>query len=299
MNHSRSRLRIATYNVRNLFDEDGAKLANAPCKTSAELKALVGTLAGLRADVILLQEIGSQRLLSEVNDRLPDPYPVVEMLPGNSNRGIHLAVVSRERVRLTSHRSLTLTDEAGQALGEYESEGDAAAHIRTPLRIQRDLMLAELQPDGLDTLALFNVHLKSKTNRDWRLLAADNIRSAESRQIAAQIERYLTRFPQRPVLLGGDFNDTRNSEAVAPIFGLPLSDPLGETLAQSGRNPSTYWPKRRMRLDYLLVSAAARSLLVKGSAKIHGGERARRASDHYPVSLDLHYRAHGERVRNV
>jgi len=298
MDH-RGRVRIATYNVRNLFDEAGAALANAPGKTPDELKALAGTLAGLRADVVLLQEVGSQRLLTEVNDRLPDPYPIVEMLPGNSNRGIHLAVLCREPVRLTSHRSLTLTDEKGQVLGEYETEHDAAADIRRPLRIQRDLMLAELEQDGMDTLALFNVHLKSKTNRDWRLLGADNIRAAESRQIAVQIERYLTRFPQRPVLLGGDFNDTRNSDAVAPIFGLPLSDPLGEALAKSGHNPSTYWPKRRMRLDYLLTSAAAGSLVVKGSAKIHRSERARRASDHYPVSLDLDYTGRRERVRNV
>ena len=72
------------------------------------------------------------------------------------------------------------------------------------------------------------------------------------------------------------------------VFALPLSDPMGEKLAATGRNPSTYWPKRRMRLDFLLLSAAAEGLYVADSARIHTGARAKRASDHYPVSVDLY-----------
>ncbi|MEM8768800.1 MAG: hypothetical protein AAGE43_15235, partial [Pseudomonadota bacterium] len=87
--------------------------------------------------------------------------------------------------------------------------------------------------------------------------------------------------------LGGDLNDTRHSDALAPIFALPLADPMGEKLAATGRNPSTYWPKRRMRLDFLLLGGSAQRLYQQDSARIHTGNRAKRASDHYPVSLEL------------
>ena len=282
-------MRIASYNVRNLFSEEDAILAGAGAKEADELKALIGTLAGVAADVVLLQEVGSRHLLAEVNDQLPRPYPFLDVPIGNSNRGINLAILSREPFELTSHRSLSLTDEAGLPLLEFDSEADARSGNATVLRIQRDLMLAEVSLDGYGMLALFNVHLKSKTNRAWRLLAADVIRAAECRLIADLIGRYLQAHPDRPALLGGDFNDTRRSAVLEPLFDVPLTDPLGEKLAQTGRNPSTYWPKRRMRLDFLLTSVTAHGLLVAGSEKIHASQRAKRASDHYPVSLDLDY----------
>ncbi len=282
-------MRIASYNVQNLFDETDAGANGGAVKTPAALKALSGTIEALRADVILLQEVGSHRVLNRVNDALKRPFPFTSVLPGNSDRGIHLGILSREPFELTSHRTLTLWDESGMALLEYASEADAAAERATPVRIQRDLMLAEVDLADQGVLALFNVHLKSKTNRPWRRLAADDIRAAEVREVAARIGEYLLEHADRLVILGGDFNDLRSSAILRPIFDLPLSDPLGESLAASGSNPSTYWPKRRMRLDFLLLGETARDRMVGDSATIHASQRARRGSDHYPISIDLDF----------
>jgi endonuclease/exonuclease/phosphatase family metal-dependent hydrolase len=280
-------LRIASYNVQNLFGEREADCNGGLVKPRTALKALAGTIGHLGADVILLQEVGSIEVLDTVNGSLNDPYPFRAVLPGNSDRGIHLAILSRAPFELTSHRDLTLTDPGGNVLLEYVSEADAQADRALPVRIQRDLMLAELHVADQGVLALFNVHLKSKTNRPWRRLAADDIRAAEVRHVAARISDYLAAHADRPVILGGDFNDLRSSEVLKPIFDLPLSDPMGEVLAVTGSNPSTYWPKRRMRLDFLLLSSAARASLVQDSARIHASQRARRGSDHYPISVDL------------
>ena len=111
----------------------------------------------------------------------------------------------------------------------------------------------------------------------------------EARSIAERVSAYLQAHPHRPVLLGGDFNDLRSSDALQPLFALPWTDPMGEQLASKGGNPSTYWPKRRMRLDFLLLSPAAVGYLVPGSAMIHASQQAKRASDHYPVSVDLRF----------
>jgi endonuclease/exonuclease/phosphatase family metal-dependent hydrolase len=281
-------LRIASYNVHNLFTEaDARQQARAGAKPAKALKALGATLDAVNADTVLLQEVASPEALALVNERLSMPYPFAAVVEGNSERGIHLAVLSREPFELTSHRHLTLADEAGLPLLEYASEAAAAADQPTPLQIQRDLLQIELDLADEGVLTLFNVHLKSKTNRSWRRLAADDVRAAEARQIAGLLGNYLHAYPERPVLLGGDFNDLRSSECLAPLFELPLADPLGELLAKTGGNPSTYWPKRRMRLDFLLLSPEAARRLVPNSPQIHSGQRAKRASDHYPVSVEL------------
>jgi endonuclease/exonuclease/phosphatase family metal-dependent hydrolase len=280
-------VRVATYNVRNLFTAAEAELRGLEPRSEAELKALAGTVRVVGADVLLLQEVGSLEALEDLNGRLDNPYPFADVLPTNSARGIHLAVLSREPFELASHREVLLQDEEGAPLFEYDSEADAVADRAQPLRFQRDLMLAEIDLGMDEPLAVFNVHLKSKTNRPWRALAADVVRSAESRAMARIVADHLQTHPDRVVLLAGDFNDTRRSEALSPIFELPIVDPLGATLAATNRNPSTYWPKRRMRLDFVLCAERAGHLVQPGTAKIHRSERARRASDHYPVSLDL------------
>lgn len=283
-------MRIASYNVQNLFTEaDARRQTRATAKPGKGLTALAGTLGVLAADAVLLQEVGSAEALTLVNERLKEPYPFAAVVEGNSERGIHLAVLSREPFQVTSHRHLTLDDEAGRPLLDYASEAAAGSGQLTPIQIQRDLLQIELDLADAGTLALFNVHLKSKTNRPWRQLAADDVRAAEARQVAERLAAYLALHPDRPLLIGGDFNDLRSSESLAPLFELPLVDPLGQQLAQTGANPSTYWPKRRMRLDFLLLSAAAASRLVPDSAQIHAGQRAKRASDHYPISVDLDF----------
>jgi len=280
-------LRVASYNVQNLFSAEDARRNGSAAKAPAAMKALAGTIGSMSADVLLLQEVGSEEVLSELNEVLHNPYPYRAVLPGNSDRGIHLGILSREPFELTSHRHLVLKDASGEALLEYSSEADAAVDRPGPVRIQRDLMLAELTLADQDRLALFNVHLKSKTNRPWRRLPADDVRAAEVRQVAAHVRDYLHAHPRRPVILAGDFNDLRSSEVLVPIFELPFSDPLGDDLKARGANPSTYWPKRRMRLDFLLLSQVAADRLLPDSARIHAGQRARRGSDHYPISVDL------------
>lgn len=281
-------LRIASYNVQNLFTEaDVRGQEGAAAKSAKAIEALAGTLSALAADAVLLQEVGSAQALQRLNTGLAAPYPFSGFVAGNSERGIHLAVLSREPFVLTSHRHLLLEDETGTPLEEYACEAAADRDAPSAIRIQRDLLQIELDLADQGTVTLFNVHLKSKTNRPWRRLPADQVRAAEARQIARQIGRYLAAHPDRPVLLGGDFNDLRSSDSLRPIFDLPLADPMGERLARTGGNPSTYWPKRRMRLDFLLLSHAAVRALVPDSAGIHASQRAKRASDHYPISVDL------------
>ncbi|MFV2089978.1 MAG: hypothetical protein ACC642_04935 [Pseudomonadales bacterium] len=98
-------MRLATYNVKNLFRDGAAERA----KPDREFSSLVGSVNKLGADVLLLQEVGSRAALNELNARLKSPYGHADVLLGNSDRDIHLAILSRHPFCLTSHRERTLT----------------------------------------------------------------------------------------------------------------------------------------------------------------------------------------------
>ena len=280
---------MCTYNVRNLFlaapDAGPADPAIQGEKPAKEFKALAGTIAKVAADVVCLQEVGSRYALERLNDALVTPYPHLDLVPGNSNRGIHLAVLSRVPMQLTSHRHHRLSTADGEPMFEYDSAEGALADRLQPLLFQRDVLLVELTIGADTTFAVFNTHLKSRTNMPWRAHGSDDVRAAEARELARILRRYLDAHPLRPVLLVGDFNDTKHSDALMAIADLGLTDPLGDELGKNNANPTTYWPKRRMRIDFILASAGAYRQVVAGSGCIHASQMAARASDHYPVSM--------------
>lgn len=273
-------MRIASYNVQNLFLTGEGE----PAKPSRAVTHLARTIARVDADLLCLQEVGSKASLQQLNSSLKQPYPEVGLLPGNSNRSIHLGYLSRWPLTLSSHRELPLVGALGQPLLEYRNAEDAAANNARPLQLQRDILQAEVAVNGAN-ITLLNVHLKSRTSRDWALLASDEVRFAEAQALAQLVARLIAAEPASYLMVAGDFNDTWHSNALTPIRELGLLDPLGDALRAAGRNPSTYWPKRRNRIDFLLCSENLAPYL--GSAEIAVHEQAKIASDHYPVVQTL------------
>lgn len=239
------------------------------------------------ADLIALQEVGSEQSLATLNGRLAQPYAFARFARGNSDRSIGLAVLSRVAVAVTSYADLHLRDSEGSVMQAYADETSARAGITSPLRFQRDVMLVECDLPGSLRVAVFVVHLKSRTNRPWQTLSADDIRSAEIRALAWAVREYAQQHPNRQILVMGDCNDQFSSDAMAPLRALALRDPVGEAVRQAGRNPSTYWPKRRMRIDHIL--SWPHDGVRLDNPMIHANNMARTASDHYPVSIELHW----------
>lgn len=281
-------LRIATYNVQNLFAaaDPGHTKPMVACKAVARMLDLIG------ADVVALQEVGSLAALQNLNALLREPYDGVHWLPGNSARGIHLAYLSRVPLALRSHATLTLTDADGAVMLDHLQAPADAAVAPTTLLLQRDMLQAILldvqgAPVGVE---LFNVHLKSKASQAWRLCSSDDIRSAEARAIAGCLNEWELQQPSTRRVLLGDFNDLLSSDALTPLRSLQWTDGVMLDRAQqgsTGRAPATYWPRRRLRIDHLLLNPATAAVLVPGSAVTHVSTLAQRGSDHYPVSVDL------------
>jgi endonuclease/exonuclease/phosphatase family metal-dependent hydrolase len=280
------RFRCCSYNVRNLFlspRQNGA--ATAPGKRKAELRALAGVIDRLDADLIALQEVGSRGALAALNNLLRAPFAHSGLRPGNSDRGIELAVLSRWPLHLTSHAGQILLTAEGEVLEEYACAADAREGKVSPLRFQRDLLRCDVRV-GTATVTVFNVHLKSPLSPAWRRLAAEQVRTAECRGIAATLERYEADFSRTPALLVGDFNDVWESPALRPIHELGFTNPLAQQMGAAG-SPPTYWPKRGGSVDMVLAAPSAQAMIILDSGKVHASPKAQRGSDHYPVSLDL------------
>ncbi len=229
------------------------------------------------ADVLILQEVGSLASLELLNERLSSPYAHLACPPGNSDRSIHVAVMSREAHHTTSHADRVLTNDEGEPLIAPLAEGGDLV----PMGLKRDLLQIDVHG-----LTLFGIHLKSKTNPDWQTVAADVVRTAECRLIA-DIIRDWSAANDKPGVLLGDFNEVASGSSLTPLNTLGMLDPFEAMLKAAGRNPSTYWPKRRMRVDRILLNDKAAELLDRKSPQIHINHMARTASDHYAVSLRL------------
>jgi len=277
-------VRIATYNLKNLFLDDAGPVQSArrraPPKRRAELRALAYVIGRVGADVIALQEVGGAAALETLNGLLAHPYPHARVVPGNSDRGIHLAYLSRLPFATRSHSGHELRDEKGQPLRDPAEEG---ANGTGALRLQRDLLRCDLDV-GAEGLTLYNVHLKSPNQPPGRQIGADEVRAAECRLIAEVIRAQQIAEPGRPLLLLGDFNAPWDSDSLAPLRSLDLAN-----LLESARplDAPTFWPGTGAEIDLVLANAAALPRIVTGSVRVHESQRARKGSDHYPVSFEL------------
>lgn len=279
-------MKLCSFNVQNLFAPGDAGIARsqygARPKRRAEIRALARALNGVDADLVAFQEVGSVAALQSVNELCSEPYPHLSIVPGNSQRGIHLGFASRLPMSLTSHVDRTLFDADQQVLEDHPDSASAAAGVVSPLGLQRDLLRCDLEIAGR-RLSVFNMHLKSPNQPRWSRLRADQLREAESRLIARIVLESEQCDPDVPIVLLGDFNDLWPSAALLPLEQAGL---ICVEYACATGNPRSFWPKA-ITIDHILVNAVAAAWLVPDSAMIHDVKSFRRGSDHCPVSVDI------------
>lgn len=261
-----------------------------PAKPQREVRALAKTIGWSDPDLIAMQEVGSLTALADINSLLDEPYPHVLLAPTNSDRGIHLGFMSRFPLTLHSYRDRKLVDESGNPLTDMRARDSTELE---PLRLQRDIAVAEFSPPGWPAdrrCFVANVHLKSAGKRPWNTLSPLTVRTAEVRVLAQVITEIQKNNPDCALMVLGDFNDNPTSLAFEPLGRLThgaLFDPLMRELVPANPRISTYWPKRRTRIDRILLNAAAAERYERGSIRLWGNKRAEIASDHFPLSIDI------------
>lgn len=269
------KLTLAAYNVENMFDVFDNPYTDdeqTDVKRRDEIEAIAAAVKHTNADVIAFSEVENEGVLrAMVSEFLADQgYTYFACLPGNSGRGISLAVVSRVPIRsMTSHRYLDFTL-PGQT---------------RQWRFARDLLRVDLTvpeaPGGV--LHLFVVHLKSKHDSDGDPDSA-NWRLAEATMAGKLISDIETAERDPWIAIVGDFNDLPDSAPLAAFMGTGDGQPgLVDAHADLPTDQRITYLKQpyRSTIDYVLVSPALHKQL--DHAGVVSDPELLKGSDHAPL----------------
>lgn len=269
---------FVSWNVRNYRLQpaaaEGGRTA-IPAKPEASREAVVRTLVSLSPDILGLCEIGSAEDLRQLQGRLKRAglsLPHGTLVPGEDPHR-HLALLSRFPLRAIHHDTHSAFEVGG-----------------VPRRVQRGFLDCVVEVNPLFHLRLLGAHLKSR--RPEPGFDHEEVRGAESRLLRRKVEQILSDDPRSPLLVFGDFNDTKNSPVVRGLLGrrgaknaltlLPLSDKVGDQWTYCWSETDEY-----SRIDFVMVSAGLRPRIQSRASGVHRDDDWRRASDHRPLVVTL------------
>lgn len=287
-------VRIATYNVLNLFDahDDPALTGDqddaAMTKPLHESVAVARAIRAINADILCLQEVESLQALTEFRDTLLADMGyehIVSLAEAGDDRGIENAVLSRFPIVHTQiWPGLELGGVHPEKYGNQENwfAGQPIALRRSPLRVDVQM------PGSDEPWTLFVVHHKSgRFSEYWR--------EAEVKAVLGFVGEVTKDHPDRPILVLGDFNAQPGDKPVQAYLGAGFHD----IFAQHPQNDSIITHESARRIDLILANEAARAQLLTRQAFVLGtasrpvGISFRDlptmvgiASDHYPVVVD-------------
>jgi len=244
-------------------------------KPEIEKASVRKTILKASPDILGLQEIGDERFLSELQNDLEEEgltYPFRYWMEAD-DRLRHLAVLSKiEAKEVIEHREL-----------HFDYFGK-----RVP--VKRGVLELVFQGENEVRVHLFILHLKSRFTD-----LAEDPRSALRRVGEATVIRDLIRdrmdtYPERGMLVLGDFNDSINSRPLARflevggerLLGLvEMSDSRGEVWTHFYRAEETY-----SRVDFVLVNESLKKRIAGMDRMIEDIVRPH-GSDHRLIWLDI------------
>ena len=285
-------LRVAVYNVMNLFTEDDAG-ENAEPKPLHELVAVARAIREVDADVLLLQEVGSPGSLEWFRDRFLAGmgYDHAAAPDAGDDRGIRQAVLSRHPI---VHTEVWPRMELGGVHPDlYGSQpnwhaGEPILLRRSPLRADVAIPDPEAGEDATRIVTFFVVHHKSgRFSAYWR--------EAEAKGVLGLVRAVTEAHPDRPVFVAGDFNAQTTDESVKTYLNAGFHD----IFAKHPRTNAVVTHESGRRIDLILANGPAMSQMLSEQAFVLGTAARPEginwrdlptfpglASDHYPVVVD-------------
>ncbi|MCA9671096.1 MAG: endonuclease/exonuclease/phosphatase family protein [Myxococcales bacterium] len=270
------RIKLATFNVRNLFDssDDPDKLDDVPSKSEvdAKLKAIGIAIRRLDADIVALQEIENRAILDRLNNEELSSlgYEHVRLVEGNDVRGVDVALLSKFPVP----RAVSWKNEVFKGVdGDTQNYG-----------FSRDCLEATIDVAPDRKLVLLVNHLRANDDSDPTALKRREAQAAQVRRIA---DETLALDPRANLAVIGDLNDLPNSRTLELIRGTdgskkPELADVAETIDVAERYTTIYRGDHR-QIDYILVAPGLAEDLVIGSASVNHDGAFSATSDHFPV----------------
>jgi endonuclease/exonuclease/phosphatase family metal-dependent hydrolase len=237
---------VATYNVHFLVDTvcdshlcepDDFEEQPSQAEFDARIAQVARAIDSLGADILLLQEVEKKSVLDALNAALSEPYPIAVLGESGFAASLDVAVLARGELVDTREYS--------------ELNGGRDTFSRKFLRVDLDLK-------G-ERVIVFSAHFRSKRGGD------SQIRLAEAQTARDIVTEIASTHDGALVVLGGDLNDTPDSE---PLQALTSGGELvrvaeGEEIV----DVFTYvYFQRREEIDHLLMATTRGGAYVEGSA---------------------------------
>lgn len=226
------------------------ELVESPVDDDA-MRNTARVMMDLQADVLAVIEAENRPALRAFNDEIikglgGKPFPSVMLIDGNDARGIDVGLLTWANYPIGLMRS---------HVDDRDADGSRI--------FSRDCPEFGIDLPGGDTLWVLVNHFKSK---GFGTPAASNARrKAQAARVKAIYEGKLAKG-EKLVAVVGDFNDTPQSDPLAPLLGgTNLRDAFTHSAFDNGGFPGTYGScTAGNKIDYLLLSPAL-------FAKVKGG----------------------------
>lgn len=294
-------IRLASYNVENLFDDqDDPALSGGvddldDRKPDDECEAVAKALRAIDADVVALQEVESEAALRWFIDKHLDGlgYTHVVSLDAGDGRGIEQSVISRFPLRdVANWPGLEVGGVHPDRDGNrpHSRAGKPITFARSPLRVTVDVPAKDASADPAYTFTLFVVHLKSgPTSGYWR--------EREAAKLVSLVGEFQGQNPDANVFVVGDFNARPGDGPIDIITRGGLFDAFGDR----PRGDSAWITHSSGRvIDFIFATAPARPEIIPQTRFVLAtptraeGVNWRTtpnpigwASDHFPLVIDL------------
>ncbi|MGN0843628.1 MAG: endonuclease/exonuclease/phosphatase family protein [Kiritimatiellia bacterium] len=199
-------LRVATYNVENLYDAEVNQPINpatekpgdsefsaqswrrwTPERYQTKVERLAWVLGQMKPHICFVQEVENRRVLEDLTNTLLQKtgwdLRHIAHVDSNDPRGIDVAILSQFPIRSLSYR---------------------------PLKGRRGQLVAELDVDGTCVIAVAN-HWKSQIGDMQENI---KIRTTEAARLREEFIKHLRVDPNAVVIAGGDYNEDFDGPAV-------------------------------------------------------------------------------------
>lgn len=297
-------IRLATYNVENLFDDkddpaltgrwDDKDMAKPP----EQKRAVADAIRRIDADILALQEVESYDALVEFRDEyLKDMgYDHVASLDAGDERGIETSVLSRFPLKDTTiwlHEPLQ--GEHPETLGTRANEwaGKPLVFHRSPLRVTVEVPAEAAGGGAPYELTLFVLHHKSGSQYGyWR--------EAEARRVIELAAEFEETSPGANIAILGDFNAEFQDDSVWMYIQAGYQDLFRD---RNVADPRTHTHASNRAIDLILFNRNLAPEIVKESRFILATPQFLEdedwrtlpkppgyASDHCPVAVDIRTR---------
>ncbi|OFA31094.1 endonuclease/exonuclease/phosphatase [Glaciecola punicea] len=275
-------LKIISWNVEHFVDQHNDPYVNNSREDDAQHMGnkradLVIALQQANADIVVLQEFESAKLLREIasTDLADMGYQFFADAPSHT---WYMNVVIMSKV------PLGVMYNYGNLHTELVNWRDEDGEPATQSRLNTRTWAIEVYPSDTYSFVLGAVHLKA--GRDERDIAT---RLGQINMLKAQFERFLNEDNNRNILLVGDFNALPNTLELSTLLagtnaGNTFVDPLG---ASDFTHPAIA-PVRR--LDYAVMNHNMHAEMVPNSAKVityFDAQRQDDLADHLPVVIEF------------